>query len=292
MAIFFSTYRFAPIAAVLCMAGEFAISAQPGWLDAQSSMESSCKSWHRYALQISPLILSNNTWGSGQVNRRGWQQCVYATRRGAGYELPVGWTYNWLDESDGEQSAVKAYPEVIYGNKFGTEISGSKRVTGLPETLGKLPEIEVTYSYSETGDTDRELNVTAESFLHETCDITGPGNRSGDNRVFEMMVWVQAGIKRPHRRPLTEAIIDGVTWNVYANPKKSSSYIAFILPQPMTEGSLDWNSFIQWTRANAPQIGLDQLQDTWCLGSIEFGTEVWWGKGEFVLNRFEVKLGD
>jgi hypothetical protein len=249
-----------------------------------------CTSWDTVRIDGPDILLSNNTWGSDKLRSDQWRQCIHASGTGGQARLPVGWSYDWLASTDGEQSAVKAYPEVIYGNKHGIEISADKATTGLPERLDRLPQLTVEYAYRETGSANREINVAAESFIHESCDIMGPGNSAGDNRVYEMMVWVQAGDKYPYRQPLTMAVIQDQLWYVFADASRSTGYIAFVLAETQTSGSLDWNAFLDWTRQNAPLIGLKPFQPHWCIGAVEFGSEIWWGRGEFVLDRFAVRV--
>ncbi len=250
-----------------------------------------CASWDTVQVNGPNLLLSNNTWGSNKVRSDQWQQCIHASGAAGQAQMPVGWRYDWLASTDGEQSAVKAYPEVIYGNKHGIEISAGKAATGLPERLDRLPDLTLDYAYRETGSADREINVAAESFIHDSCDIQGPGNSAGDNRVYEMMVWVQAGDKYPYRQPLTMAVIRDQLWYIFADAERSTSYIAFVLAETQTSGSLDWNAFLDWTEQNAPLIGLEPFKPHWCIGAIEFGTEIWWGSGEVVIDRFNVTVG-
>jgi len=79
----------------------------------------------------------NNIWNAGAVSSDNWSQTIAAE------QLPdnrviASWTYDWLDQSSGVPHAVKAYPEVIYGNKLGTLITGSREQTGLPERIDIL----------------------------------------------------------------------------------------------------------------------------------------------------------
>lgn len=271
------------LATALCAGG--ALRAESGALE---GMQQRCDSWATFAVAEPKLLVSNNTWGADKVRGDQWRQCIHASVGGG---LPVGWSYDWLASGDGEQSAVKAYPEVIYGNKHGIEISADKLQTGLPEQLQRLPQLTIDYAYRESGSAAREVNVAAESFIHSSCDIKGPGNPAGDNRVYEMMVWVQAGDKYPYRQPLTMAVIRDQLWYVFADASRSKHYIAFVLSETQTSGTLDWNAFVDWTRQNAPLIGLEPLQPQWCIGAIEFGSEIWWGQGEFALDRFDVTVG-
>ena len=55
----------------------------------------------------------NNTWGKGTLS--GWSQCI-GLGLGTDGTLMGRWTWNWLNSGDN----VKAYPEIIFGQKPGS----------------------------------------------------------------------------------------------------------------------------------------------------------------------------
>ena len=254
-----------------------------------TSNEASCDVWP--SVTYDDVIVLNNIWNAGAVNSSEWTQKVAAA--GSDTSSPVAsWTYDWLTETDGNRSAVKAYPEIIYGNKLGTHISGNKEQTGLPETVTSLPEFTVSFNYTETFENDVERNVALESFFHDSCNITGPCDID-DNRAYEMMVWVaNPESNKPGDLAVSGVTIDNRVWDVYIKPRSDKQYIAFTAQTPFTEGTLQWNRFVewtmQWTAENAESLGINVLTPSLCMAAIEMGTELWWGKGSFTLNEFEV----
>ncbi len=257
-----------------------------------TSNEAVCSVWP--SISYDDVIILNNIWNVGTVNSNAWSQKIAATADATGSSSPIAsWTYDFLSETDGDRTAVKAYPEIIYGNKLGTHVSASKAETGLPETVTSLPEFTVDFAYSETFDGEVERNVALESFFHTSCDITGPCDFD-DNRAYEMMVWVaNPESNRPGDLALTGVSIDNRLWDVYIKPRSDKKYIAFTAQTPFTEGTLNWNRFVewtmQWTAENSEALQINALTPDLCMAAIEMGTELWWGKGSFTLDHFEVR---
>ena len=251
------------------------------------SNEGSCEAWASVAYDN--FVVLNNSWNSRTMNSSGWSQKISVSEDINGVVKPT-WTYDWLGRYDGGEIEVKAYPEVLYGSKLGTHVSGTKAETGLPETVKDLPEFTVNYAYTETGNAER--NVALESFFHDSCNIAGPCDEV-DNRSYEMMIWVNnPTIRTPGKLALTGVSIDNQLWNVYIKPDSNKHYIAFTAQTPSTSGTINWNRFVDWTQTwttqNAETLGIDVLSEDFCMGAIELGTELWWGSGSFTLDKFEV----
>ncbi len=255
------------------------------------SNTSSCEGWP--AITYDKYVVLNNTWNSRAMGDSSWSQRINVNQDVTGVVRPQ-WSYDWRGQFDSREFGefeVKAYPEVIYGNKLGTHISGSKEETGLPELAADIPDYVVAYDFSETG-SGAERNVALESFFHDSCNIAGPCDEV-DNRVYEMMVWVNnPTIRTPGDLALTGVMIDDKLWDVYIKPRSDKHYIAFTAQVPSTSGTLNWKRFVDWTRewtdANADELEIDKLLPGYCMGAIEIGTEMWWGSGSFTLNHFEV----
>lgn len=251
----------------------------------------SCEAWPSVAYD--KYVVLNNSWNSKVMTNDNWSQIINVTENADG-SVTSSWTYDWLTESDAGQFGefeVKAYPEVLYGPKLGTHVSGTKEETGLPELVRNLPEFVVTYDFSET-DTDAERNVALESFFHDTCSIQGPCDEV-DNRAYEMMIWVNnPTIRTPGDLALTGVMIDNKLWNVYIKPRSNKQYIAFTAQTPSTSGVINWKRFVewteQWTAENSAELEINVLDPDFCMGAIEMGTEMWWGQGTFTVNKFEV----
>ena len=253
------------------------------------SNQSDCEGWASFAYD--KYVVLNNQWNSDAMYSNGWHQNVNVKEDQNGNITP-SWDYNWLAESQGGIYDVKAYPEIVYGSKLGTHVSGTKAETGLPEIVSQLPEFVVDFDFSETGSAER--NVALESFFHDSCNIAGPCDVV-DNRSYEMMIWVENPSRRtPGRLALTNQLIDGRYWDVYIKPNSNKHYIAFTANNEFSRGRINWNRFVEWTEnwtaANADRLQIDALLPEYCMGAIEMGTEMWSGQGSFTLNNFNVSF--
>ena len=253
----------------------------------KSNTDEGCEAWASIAYD--KYVVLNNSWNSESMTDPDWSQQINVTENANGTITP-SWSYDWRGQFDGDEIAVKAYPEVLYGPKLGTHVSGTKEETGLPEKVSDLPEFVVTYDYSETGNAER--NVALESFFHDSEDIRGPCDEV-DNRVYEMMIWVNnPSIRTPGQLALTGIMVDNQLWNVYIKPNSNKHYIAFTAQNPTTSGTLNWKRFVEWTQnwtaENAEARQINVLEPDFYMGAIEIGTEMWWGEGTFTLNEFGV----
>ncbi len=253
------------------------------------SNQTSCEAWASVAYDN--FVVLNNSWNSRTMSQSTWSQTINVDQDLQGVTRP-SWNYNRLGRYDGDEIEVKAYPEVLYGSKLGTHVSGSKAETGLPELVRNLPEFVIDYAYTETGNAER--NVALESFFHDSCNIAGPCDEV-DNRAYEMMIWVNnPTIRTPGKLALTGVLIDNQYWNVYIKPDSNKHYIAFTAQTPQTSGTLNWNRFVDWTRdwttSNSDALQIDALSADFCMGAIELGTEMWWGSGSFTLNKFDISF--
>lgn len=225
--------------------------------------------------------MQNNVWNSSAVFDDSWAQCIELTGGPGNYV--ARWDYNWLERSQGNDFAVKSYPQVYYGRKTQYNLSGSVAETGLPVAIRNMPQFQVQYDYSETGTVER--NVALESFMHNSCEA------EEHNKQFEMMIWVGVPTIRTPGLLATTVTLDGQEWDVYTNPSLPWSYVAFVARQPSTRGTLNWNKFVTWSRDVGPSFGVPHMNPNSCMGAIEIGTETFWGSGTFTLNRFEVTRG-
>lgn len=237
-----------------------------------------CDNWA--LIPYEEYMIQNNVWNDQGMHNKNYSLCVELTGDDAN---PVPrWRYDFLNERDGEIYEVKAYPQVYYGEKRQATPSGSASALGLPAKVPYLDNFEVTYKYSENGVGER--NVALESFFHTTCDIRP------DNQEFEMMIWVGKPTKRTGgTNKIGEAYIDGAMWDVWLNKNLSWDYVAYVRQNPSTSGTIDWNAFVDWTLNEGPRMGVPRLNPNSCMNTIELGTEIFWGKGEFILEEFDVR---
>ncbi len=225
--------------------------------------------------------LQNNVWNESAVFSDRWSQCIELTGGPGNYVAK--WDYNWLQRNEGDEFAVKSYPQVYYGRKTRYNLSGSVAETGLPQLTDRLSQYRVQYDFSETGIVER--NVALESFFHTSCEA------EEHNKQFEMMVWVGVPNIRTPGTQVATATVDGQDWDIYVNNQLPWAYIAFVAQNPSNRGTLDWNAFVEWSRDVGPSFGVRPMARNTCMGAIELGTETFWGTGTFTLNRFQVNRG-
>lgn len=249
-----------------------AATAQDPLLDTTLCQPGAEISYGDYALQ-------NNTWNYREVYSDDWRQCIELTGDSSGYV--ASWDYNWLQKYSGNEYAVKSYPSVYYGRKSRAAISGTRQELGLPASTSQLPDFEVKYEYSETGSAER--SVAIKSSFHSSCQA------EEWNKISEMSVWVETPNTRSPGALLTEATIDGQSWDVHVDRSLHWGHVVFVAQQPSTEGSLDWNQFVDWARYEGVAYGLSGFRGNSCMGAIEMGTEIHWGQGTFSLHEFEVR---
>ncbi len=235
-----------------------------------------CQPWAE--ISYGNYVLQNNTWNDSDVWTDNWSQCIELGGSAGNYVAK--WDYNWLNRDEGNEYSVKSYPQVYYGRKTRNTTSGTPAALGLPANINSLPDFKVRYNYSETGNAER--NVALESFFHTSCEA------EEWNKHFEMMVWVGKPSTKTPGRLVAEATIDGKEWDIYTNPALSWGYVAFVEKNSSTQGTLDWNKFVNWTRYIGPQHGVWSTGDNTCMGAIEIGTETFWGEGTFTLHEFNV----
>ena len=225
--------------------------------------------------------LQNNVWNSGAVYFNNWSQCIELTGGPGNYVAK--WDYNWLPREQGNDFAVKSYPQVYYGRKTRFNVSGTVADTGLPVLTDRMPQFRVEYDYAETGIVER--NVAFESFFHTSCEA------EEHNKQYEMMVWVGKPAIRTPGTQVTTVTLSGQTWDVFINPSLGWAYVAFVAQNESTRGTLDWNDFVYWSRDQGPSFGVPAMARNACMGAIELGTETFWGTGTFTLNRFRITRG-
>jgi len=267
---------------------------------------------------LGDFILHNNAWRTFRAAPGyEWEQCITTNTNGAA----VGWNYDWGPGVTGINGNplpsgdffVRSYPELIYGVKDEFRTSAPQSVTGLPVVLSDLPNIQIDYSYDgpQFGDSrivdasnnprfpngstiSGERNVAVESFMYEpdaagNCSTGIVTRNGGSNHTFEVMVWLDAGAERLPAAPndfVADLNIRGEDYKVYTKDG-DPRYIAFVAQNPQSTGTIYWNDYVDWARANSHQVSelfgarsnTVEIQDDWCVANILVGTEIFWGAG-------------
>lgn len=248
-------------------------------------------------LRYGNFYVSNNPWNASAALYPSWYQQISLYESGTGYGVGFDWDWGAEQDTSGSTFNTKSYPEVIYGTKSAAERSGTYQETGLPVEIYNSPSFTIDYSYTYEGRPSvssnsgtSEFNIAIESFYHSECDIKRTGNAVTDNTVFETMVWLKMGDRKPSgdapRGVVTTS--DGRSYDVYTKLASNSEYIAFVAKEEQLSGSVKYSELLRHAQDNAGQYGIYALKDTDCLANILMGTEIWHGAGTFRLDSYQV----
>jgi hypothetical protein len=212
----------------------------------------------------------NNTWGKS--NLTGWTQCI-GIEVDSEEVLSGQWTWDWLEFGGG----VKAYPEVIFGQKPGTRST----TIDLPKRIADIEAIIVTYDVASTN--TGTGNVAFDIWL---TDTQNPDTFGAPPITHEIMIWLDTteGMQ-PGGDYIGQAIIDDTPYHFLVGDNWGDGwrYIAFKrVEMQLGSGSLDLASFFAYLKSEGLVSGEEYV------ASVEFGNEVVNGAGETILRRYEV----
>ncbi len=217
--------------------------------------------------------VQNNTWGKEKLT--GWSQCIGIGDGGPG-SITARWIWDWPNSG----TNVKAYPEVIFGQKPGTQSS----TAALPRKVSDIQSATVAWDiesdHTGSGNTALELWLT---------DVPGPvADFSAPPVTHEIMIWLEAyGGMHPGGAFTERVTLDGVDYDVYIGDDFGEGwrYIAFerVTPQ-LGIGGLDLVSFLAYLRSKHLVTGNEYV------ASIELGNEVISGAGQTRLHSYTVSV--
>ena len=223
-------------------------------------------------VDIGDYQTQNNTWGKGNLS--GWFECIGAGMNADG-TLVARWTWDWLNSG----TNVKAYPEIIFGQKPGSATTSKV----MPIKISDIGVATVSYDVASTstgsGDVAFDIWLT---------DTPNPSSWGVPPITSEVMVWLdRQGAMAPGGAFRERVNLDGTSYAVYVadNWGQGWRYIAFTsVESRLGVGTLDLGSFLSYLQENGLIKGGEYL------ASIEFGNEVATGAGETDVNRYTVSV--
>lgn len=250
-------------------------------------------------LRYGDYLLKNNAWNQQNTIYGDWYQTIELEDNGESIVAKVDWDLGRPDQLTSFYD-VTSYPEIIYGTKSSGEISADFSESGLPVRVSESPDWEVDYAYrmrlsasgadsSSQATPQAEYNVAIESFWHSDCDIRRAANNRAGNQVFEMMVWLRTGERKPSgQAPVAQFYTsDGLEFDVYVKTEVYG-YIAYVATSEKSSGTILYSEIIDDARINASVYGVYPLQPTDCMANILMGPELWFGAGTFYWDLFQV----
>ena len=204
-------------------------------------------------------------------------------------------------ETTGLPIPYNELPKITIDYKFATSettrFSGNKGYLSLT-VPAEVEQIDASLLDPSLRNIGAERNVAFESFFHTDCDIKRNIYRNGSlalegNIAYEVMVWLDVGFERLPSGPSDKVDVtftdsSGNEFDIYVK-SGDKKYLGFVAKNPpITEGTLNFNEFIDHAVENGASYGTNPFDTSWCLGNILFGSEIWWGEGDLKVEKMVI----
>ena len=219
---------------------------------AYSSNCISCQIWSKIPVG-EEYLLENNRWGDHHA-----KVCIFDN----GHEFGWFWDKRWPSNNP-------IYPEVIYGWKPWLDHSTTDK---LPQKIGEIEHLILKANYTTTAEDYSWHNVLVDVW------VTRSNPPSPDKITDEVGIYLEThGLFPRHVYELVE--INGTYYAYVKGESFNWRFHKFYLLDKKPE-KLDIMAFIKY---------LNLSQDLY-LSSIEFGNEVWMGRGLTIVRDFRVEV--
>lgn len=222
-------------------------------------------------LESAAYRAENNTWGMS--NLTGWSQCIGLGEAETPGMAAAQWTWDWLDFIGG----VKAYPEIIFGQKPGMQST----TPDLPRRVNQISSLAIRYDITSTSSGTGNL-----AFDIWLTDSDNPDTFGAPPITHEIMIWLEGfdGMQ-PGGSYIGKVTIGGIEYHLLVGEHFGDgwTYLAFKLVEPRQGvGELELVDFLDYLKTEGRLSGDEYV------ASIEFGNEVVNGAGQALLRSFEV----
>jgi glycosyl hydrolase family 12 len=194
-------------------------------------------------------------------------------------------TWNW---NRPEEWNVTTYAAAITGWHWGWHFPPAQ--TGFPLQLSAGQSVRLDTAFNvqlQSGTAVQRYDVAYDIWFHPTATPADDGS----NR-YELMIWLAYSRDlwgSPSQVPIATPMIGGHRWKVFTDYLVNGvpHYVAFVVDGPdLTGVSLDLKDFTDWLLANHVM-----LQPAWYLTSVEFGPEIYKGRGTLNVTAYSVNIG-
>jgi hypothetical protein len=228
-----------------------------------------------------PIYVLNNEWGN---NNDGWGTITV--------DGPTSWSTSW-DFAPRSDWAVISWPAAVLGWQWGYRLPN----TGLPVQLASRTPINTSAAFNVvpdpscapggvggggTGSRVCRLDVAYDMWFHDT---SSPGTSSP---VYELMIWLAYSRELFSGTPANAyATLGGHEWKVIRTQGGSSPVATFLINEPadLTGATLNITDFTDWLVTNG------WIPATWWIDSVQFGTEIFKGKGTLSVPCYTAAVG-
>jgi uncharacterized membrane protein YgcG len=266
-----------PLVAVLTLALGLLVS----WGGVASAAQTGTCSANGCIIDMAPPIyVMNNQWGN---NGYGSGSITVSS--------PTAWSTSW-DFAPGTDWNVISYPAAILGWQWGYRLPNS----GFPVQLSSHAPINTTVAFNYvpdvtcapggmggggTGTRVCRLDVSYDLWLHASSDV------GTSDPAYEVMIWLAYSRELFSGTPaMAYAFLGGHRWKVIQTQGGSSPVATFLLDEPdLTGAILNMTDFTDWLVANG------WVSATWWIDSVQFGTEIFNGKGTLNMTYYSAAVG-
>jgi hypothetical protein len=226
----------------------------------------------------SSTYVYNNQW-----NTRGARGSQSITA-----DSPTAWSTSW-DWKRGQRWTVTTYASAVTGWHWGWHFPAEQ--TGLPVPVAAHTPVIATVAYDYLPDATCGVSrtctydVTFELWFHDT-DSPGPDSVPP---LFELMVWLsysRADLWIGYTPVATDVVVGGYHWNVFQTSSTNAVFVPIAGQDDVTEATFNLTEFIDEILNR--DLGIDP---SWYLTSVEFGIEVYRGRGTLNVTNYEVTAG-
>jgi len=219
----------------------------------------------RYAsYEVPGYYLVNNVWNDAQLGTG--QQSI---------NQPQGKNFSWNWSWGANPTYVPvSYPSVIFGNKPWDPQNSSTKL--LPRQVSQIKQLNVTHDYAISS--NGRYNVAYDLWLTE-----GVQSSKATIRV-EIMVWIESS---GNVQPYGKFVKENEKYSLYVGePEGDRSWhcYSFKLKQSLKSGVVNLGDFIQQL------VNKKLVSPNLFVADVEFGTELWDGKGEMNIKSYQVSV--
>lgn len=213
----------------------------------------------------------NNTWGSNDAGFGWWQSIYYNS------DTNMGWSWDWKTLNP---NSVKGYPSIISGWHFS---DGYTSNSGFPVRIWDNKNINssVNYSISASG----TYNAAYDIWVHDTNNAL-----STTKPTDEIMVWLNSTNAYPLGSYVETVSLGGTNWKLYKGWLSETSTTgwnvhSYVRSSNTSSSSLNFRDFINYLVYTKSWMSNSKF-----VSSVEFGTEIFTGSGNFQVNSYSVNV--
>ncbi len=217
-------------------------------------------------LRIGAFAVTNNMHGESRLEEGDvYTQCIAIDS--------VGFPASWRWDVRTRRPYVKGFPQIAFGTNPWTQVATTKQ---LPARFGDLSTLVV----------EHEVAVAADGLYNLAFDLwlTEDDTPHQNERTNEVMIWLDGNIPVGTGK-VGSVSIGGADYDFHVQQfEDGPPLLLFAAHEPRPSGRTDLLEFLRYLESNG-YVSPDVY-----LSIVELGTEMWWGRGEAIVNEYSVLL--